>query len=426
MTQYGFFFSRSSVAEYVFSVVIPVYNKWELTEACLRRLQASARGHVYEVIVVDNGSFDATKDALSPLGETLFGSRFHAIRLETNRNFGPACNRGAQLAEAPLLFFLNNDTLPTNGWADALVEGMRDNARCVALSPLLLYPDDTVQHLGVAFSLKHPVHLYQHLPYACPLVQKKRSFQVLSAAALMIWKEKFLQVGGFYEAYQNGFEDVDLCLRLVQQGGVLESEPKSVIYHFESQTQGRKEQDDTNGKILFERCGRLFRTDLHIYGHRDGLRPYIADDLDIAFTVSREQSEELFSAVQEQPVERIEEIVTDNPLWLEGKRHLAEWFVQERNFPAAIVLYSVLAAQSRCLADYEHLLSLEPYATGATMSLFQEARKTSALLQARTANCTMIRICMRQVSRIRDPLLLSLYKEKYAELQKRVSQRFSC
>ena len=42
------------------SVIIPVWNCWHLTEACLRALRASAPGDFLEVIVADNGSTDDT------------------------------------------------------------------------------------------------------------------------------------------------------------------------------------------------------------------------------------------------------------------------------------------------------------------------------------------------------------------------------
>ena len=88
-----------------FSVIIPVFNKWELTKDCLISLREHGGGHDFEVIVADNASSDATATDLAPLGASLFGERFTAIRFEENKNFGPACNAGAKAATAPILFF---------------------------------------------------------------------------------------------------------------------------------------------------------------------------------------------------------------------------------------------------------------------------------------------------------------------------------
>lgn len=88
------------------SVVIPVHNKWELTAACLRSLAEHTPGGDVAVIVVDNASADDTSGACPALGSSLFGRRFRYRRFENNRNFGPACNAGAALADSDLLFFL--------------------------------------------------------------------------------------------------------------------------------------------------------------------------------------------------------------------------------------------------------------------------------------------------------------------------------
>ncbi len=95
----------SSLSTPAISVVIPVFNKWELTKACLESLAQHTPSGVVEVIVVDNGSTDETAHALAPLGKQLFGDLFAPIRWEENRNFGPACNAGAAAARAPMLFF---------------------------------------------------------------------------------------------------------------------------------------------------------------------------------------------------------------------------------------------------------------------------------------------------------------------------------
>ena len=100
-----------------FSVIIPVYGRWDLTRACLVSLRDHSCDQAYEVIVVDNASTDDTATELAPLGRSLFGEAFSVLRFTENKNFGPACNAGAAKARAPLLFFLNNDTLMTPDWA---------------------------------------------------------------------------------------------------------------------------------------------------------------------------------------------------------------------------------------------------------------------------------------------------------------------
>jgi len=101
--------------ESLFTTVIPVFNKWELTRACLVSLKERS-SLPFDVVVADNGSSDETVAGLEPLGRELFGERFQRIRFDENNNFARGCNAGATASKTPLLFFLNNDTLMTPGW----------------------------------------------------------------------------------------------------------------------------------------------------------------------------------------------------------------------------------------------------------------------------------------------------------------------
>ncbi|MDL2267729.1 glycosyltransferase [Desulfovibrio sp. OttesenSCG-928-G15] len=140
------------------SIIIPVFNKWELTRACLASIQEHSAGHDLEIIVVNNGSDDATGTDLAAYGAGLFGSRFSSLTFAENRNYGPANNAGAKAATAPILFFLNNDTVLTPGCLAPLFAALRADDAPSALGPLLLYPDDSVQHLGVAYGTNNPEH----------------------------------------------------------------------------------------------------------------------------------------------------------------------------------------------------------------------------------------------------------------------------
>ncbi len=240
------------------SIVIPVWNKLELTKQCLAALARHTSGASFEVIVVDNGSTDGTPEWLG----TLRGN-VRVIRNETNLGFAKACNQGARAARGRYVLFLNNDTVPLEGWLVPLVEELEYKPHVTVVGSKLLYADGTIQHAGVVFSkvFLTPYHLYQHSRGDLPAANRRREFQALTAACLMVRREAFEAVGGFDEGYLNGFEDVDLCLKIRERGGQVVYLPKSVLYHLESQTPGRNANDSANGRRFLERWGASWLED---------------------------------------------------------------------------------------------------------------------------------------------------------------------
>ncbi|WP_027184625.1 glycosyltransferase family 2 protein [Desulfovibrio inopinatus] len=261
------------------SIIIPAFNNWPLTHRALSSLAEYTPNRIFELIVVDNNSSDDTPYEAPVLGRQLFGDAFTFLRQETNLNFGPACNLGALHAKAEFLFFLNNDVELIPNWWSPLLQAARDTRRLGGLGPLLLYPDtQTVQHAGIAFDpTLAPVHLYADFPADHPTVQRGKNLQALSAAALFIPRTIFIDVGGFFPEYRNGYEDLDLCARLRRTNHNLTIVPQSRIVHHESVSPGRFESEHHNICLLTERCSGDFFPDLHRHGYTDGFRPALTE-----------------------------------------------------------------------------------------------------------------------------------------------------
>jgi GT2 family glycosyltransferase len=98
------------------AVIIPTYNRLELTQNCLNSI--TRHDPINEIIIVDNGSIDGTE-------------KLATIANPHNLGFAAACNQGARHATADRLIFLNNDTIVTAGWLDALLEAVRAAAALV-------------------------------------------------------------------------------------------------------------------------------------------------------------------------------------------------------------------------------------------------------------------------------------------------------
>lgn len=243
---------RGKTQSFTCSIVIPVLNKVELTKQCLVALADVTQGVDYEVIIVDNGSSDGTQEFLGQLGGDV-----QVIRNPDNFGFAKACNQGAQAANGQYLVFLNNDTIPVKGWLNALVQEVEAHQDVGVVGSKLLYADGTVQHAGVVFSRSWltPYHHHRRVAADLPFLNQRREFQSVTAACMLVRRDLFSRADGFDERYRNGFEDVDLCLKIKQQGWRVVYQPSSVLYHLESQTPGRKDHDVENHRLFTSRWG---------------------------------------------------------------------------------------------------------------------------------------------------------------------------
>lgn len=239
-----------AVKQITASIIIPVFNKLDLTKQCLIKLAEVTHGVEYEVIIVDNASSDGTAEFLSELGGDV-----QIIRNSENLGFAKGCNQGARAAKGRYLVFLNNDTLPLEGWLQAMVEEVEHHPEVAVVGSKLLFEDGSIQHAGVAFSriFFTPYHLYRKAHADLPAVNYRREFQCVTGACMLIRREAFEKVGGFDEGYRNSFEDVDLCIKVGEEGWKIVYQPKSVVYHLESQTQGRKAHDQENARRFLQR-----------------------------------------------------------------------------------------------------------------------------------------------------------------------------
>jgi GT2 family glycosyltransferase len=249
------------------SVIVPVFNRAGLTRQCVDILLAEPPTLAdREIVVVDDASTDATPELLAEYGDAI-----RVVKHEENTGFATSCNDGARAARGDYLVFLNNDTLPLKGWLDALIRYAEREPKAAVIGCKLLFPDDTVQHAGVAITEDlNPRHIYAGFPADHPAVNKSRRFPIVTAGCALFRREPFEAAGGFDDAYVNGFEDVDLCLRIGELGHEVHYCHEAVLYHLEMAT--RDHADHTGNHLLYRRR----------WAHKvqpDAIQRYIEDGL---------------------------------------------------------------------------------------------------------------------------------------------------
>ncbi|KUZ27880.1 hypothetical protein WS52_27150 [Burkholderia territorii] len=251
------------------SIVIPVYGQPELTVKCVQSILNADSTLSWEVILVDNGSDQATAAQVEKLKS---GTRVKVVRNWENLNFALGCNIGFAHASGKSVVFLNNDTTVTNGWLERLIQPLAD-AKVMAVQPKLLFPDGTLQCGGVVFSrwsaLGYPI--YVEFPGDAECVNKSRPFQAITAACIALRSEDFAEVRGFDPVFINGQEDIDLCLRLRERfHGHCWYAAGATVIHYEGKTTGRGKYIAHNRARFIARWSEKHMPDDFSYYAEDG------------------------------------------------------------------------------------------------------------------------------------------------------------
>lgn len=216
------------------SIIIPVFNQLNFTQACLASLQEHSDDIAFEVIVVDDCSTDATKGIVPHLPGVVY------LRNDTNAGFIASCNRGAKAARGKYLVFLNNDTTVTNGWLASLLETFQLEPQAGLVGSKLIYPDGRLQEAGgIIWRDGSGWNRGKFQDAGKPEYNYLKQVDYCSAASVMIPKKLFESLGGFDAKYAPAYyEDTDLAFRVAQNGLKVLYQPLSVVVHYEGITGG--------------------------------------------------------------------------------------------------------------------------------------------------------------------------------------------
>lgn len=235
------------------SIIIINWNSAEFARKCLHSLFENTKGIDFEVIVIDNGSFDSC--------ESMIRNEFREVRFfQSNENLGfaKANNYGSEKAIGEYLLFLNPDTeiladavsgmlSITKSLPDAAILGCKllnsDGSlqtSCVQLFPTILnqvFDSDVTNR-------RFPVLSTGNVQYS---KKEPAKVQMISGACMMIRKEIFEKIGKFSPEYFMYTEDLDLCYKAHQAGYAnYYTGASSVIHHGGGSSYQRKEDSYAN------------------------------------------------------------------------------------------------------------------------------------------------------------------------------------
>ncbi len=219
------------------SVVIPSWNGWPLLQQFLPSVLRAAqvyrerrRGET-EVIVVDDGSEDSTREALPRTFPEV-----KLLRRPENGGFAKACNSGFQQCRFPLIALLNNDVRleedylchPVDHFSDPEVFAV--TARVFEFDPPRFATGGKVGRFRRGF---WSVYFNYDCPEEGPPGSPAKLLSVYAVGGFAVYDRSKLEIlQGFNELLSPfHWEDVDLSYRAWKRGWRVEYEPRSVGYH---------------------------------------------------------------------------------------------------------------------------------------------------------------------------------------------------
>lgn len=233
------------------SIIIPTRNSMQLVKACIDSILQKTTYSNYEILLISNASDEI--NSINYFIELDKHPKIRVINYDREFNYSAINNFAAKHAKGDVLALVNNDieVISSDWLLDMVSHVLRDDIGCVGAK--LLFSDDRIQHAGVVMGYgggaghAHKYFPADHYGYMNRLIAS-HNYSAVTAACLLITAKDFWAVGGLNEQdLAIAFNDVDLCLKVLQLGRRNLYCAEALLYHHESVSRGH---EDTPEKVL--------------------------------------------------------------------------------------------------------------------------------------------------------------------------------
>ena len=210
------------------SVIIPAYNQGHYLGQAIRSVLDQTYPH-FEVIVVDDGSTDSTREVVHSFTD----ARIRYVYQE-NRGLSAARNTGIRSASSPYVSFLDSDDLFLPDKLQLLVAESESEPGCGLIAGQAIPIDEQGNTIGKAF--------VEGLPADSADLLLGNPLHVGSVLVSRLWQDRV----GFFDEDLRSYEDWDLWLRLARAGCRMSwvAQPVSLYRFHRAQMTARRPADD--------------------------------------------------------------------------------------------------------------------------------------------------------------------------------------
>ena len=202
----------STVNSNLVSIVVPVFNRPDLTKVCIDSILRYTI-YPFELILVQEGDNPEITKLLKS-----YKTKF--VHNKVPLGFAGAMNSGYKLSEGSHICFLNNDIVAIPNWLTYMMEAFEQDPKVGLVTPTYT---ETKSKQNIDFNKKEEIFTYVKDPMS------------LKGVCFLISREALDKVGIWDESFgRGGGEDNDICIRINKAGYKLVIARKSFIYHYGS------------------------------------------------------------------------------------------------------------------------------------------------------------------------------------------------
>ena len=196
------------------SVVVACYNGGRTLQACLDSL-VHLNYPDYEVVVVDDGSIDITRQVAS------LYQQFRYL-YQSHQGLSVARNAGIYAGDGEIIAFTDSDCCADEDWLYYVVSDLLKTS-CVGMGGHnFLPPDDSAVAAAVMASPGGPAHV----------MLNDRVAEHIPGCNMAFYKWALMEIGGFDPIFRKAGDDVDICWRLQQRGFRIGFSPPGFVWHY--------------------------------------------------------------------------------------------------------------------------------------------------------------------------------------------------
>lgn len=206
-------------------------RKIDLIVECVEGISSTSTYKKIEFVIVDNGDFDRGR-----LAHMKSVPITYVTYTPAEVNIARKINMGVSYAHGAVVLILNDDVVPLSAdWIEKMLAHL-EKPHVGVVGAKLLYPDNTLQHVGMAACDGHLHHVRHRWPkddrgYAdstCAV----RNYVAVTGAVSMISKQLFIAAGGYPEQLPIDYNDVHLCYAVRELGYSVVYEPRAELLHY--------------------------------------------------------------------------------------------------------------------------------------------------------------------------------------------------